>query len=44
MNGDKSPAFYYAKKGYDVWLGNHRGTKYARNHKDLDPNKDRDFW
>jgi lysosomal acid lipase/cholesteryl ester hydrolase len=30
--------------GYDVWLGNHRGTKFGRNHKTLDPNKDSIYW
>lgn len=44
MNGKNSPAFYFANKGYDVWLGNHRGTKYARNHETLDPNKDAEYW
>ena len=44
MNGPKSPAFYFAKLGYDVWLGNHRGTKYARKHETLNPNSDREYW
>jgi lysosomal acid lipase/cholesteryl ester hydrolase len=24
MDGDDSTAFYYARLGYDVWLGNNR--------------------
>lgn len=44
MNGENSVAFMLAKRGYDVWLGNHRGTKYSRNHVTLDPNKDEQFW
>lgn len=44
VNGEDSAAFYFAKRGYDVWLGNHRGTKYSRDHETLDPNKDGDFW
>ena len=44
VNGEQSPAFILAKRGYDVWLGNHRGTKYARDHERLDPDKDEEFW
>ena len=29
---DKSPAFRAAKAGYDVWLGNNRGTEHSRKH------------
>lgn len=44
MNDKKSIAFILASKGYDVWLGNHRGTKYARNHVKLDPDTDQEYW
>ena len=37
-------AFILANLGYDVWLGNNRGNKHSRNHKTLDPNKDKTFW
>ena len=44
VNGEASPAFILARAGYDVWLGNSRGSKYARQHKTLDPNKDHKYW
>ena len=34
----------YAKNGYDVWLGNNRGTTHSRAHVRLDPDKDQDYW
>jgi len=32
--------------GYDVWLGNQRGTKHSLvpGHESLDPHKDGDYW
>ena len=37
---DKSMTFELAKHGYDVWLGNTRGSIFSRKHKNLDPYKD----
>ena len=40
-----SPAFQLARSGYDVWIGNQRGSKYSRSHKTLDPDsKSGEFW
>jgi lysosomal acid lipase/cholesteryl ester hydrolase len=44
MNKEKSPAFSLASAGYDVWLGNNRGTKYSMGHYWLDPKKDKEYW
>lgn len=39
------PAYELAEEGYDVWLGNARGTFYSRNHVRLNPDSNRDnFW
>jgi predicted alpha/beta hydrolase len=34
----------YALEGYDVWLGNNRGTTHSRRHKRLDPDYDQQYW
>jgi len=36
----KSPAIKSAKAGYDVWLGNNRGTFHSREHKSLSATRD----
>jgi pimeloyl-ACP methyl ester carboxylesterase len=41
---DRAPAFIVAKAGYDVWLGNSRGTYYSRQHTILDPDRDVSYW
>ena len=41
---DKAPAFRLAEAGYDVWLGNNRGTTFSRKHEAFDAKKDRNFW
>lgn len=38
-----SPAFVFADAGFDVWLGNNRGTKFGQNHTTLDPSQ-KEFW
>jgi pimeloyl-ACP methyl ester carboxylesterase len=40
---ERAPAFILAREGYDVWLGNNRGTKYGLQHVSLDP-KSAAFW
>ena len=42
-DGDLAPPFILASQGYDVWLGNNRGTRYAQYHTTLDP-KEAEFW
>ncbi|XP_028032409.1 lipase 3-like [Bombyx mandarina] len=37
-------AYVLAEAGYDVWLGNARGTYYSRAHIKLDPDNDSEFW
>ena len=39
LNGDESAAFLFADEGYDVWLGNNRGTLYGRKHEKLNPER-----
>lgn len=42
---EKSLAYKLADLGYDVWMGNARGSAESRKHKTLDPDHDRKaFW
>ena len=40
----KTPAFLLAEQGYDVWLGNNRGSRYGKGHLTLDYKTDADYW
>ena len=42
-NPDVAPAFQLVNAGYDVWLGNQRGTKHSPGHKTL-TQKDKEYW
>ncbi|TMW47663.1 hypothetical protein DOY81_007253 [Sarcophaga bullata] len=44
MGPDKSLGYYLHDNGYDVWLGNVRGSRYSRNHTTLKPDSDMEFW
>jgi lysosomal acid lipase/cholesteryl ester hydrolase len=37
-------AFTLADNGYDVWLGNNRGTIFGREHIKYNPDEDSEFW
>ena len=41
---DVAPAFQLLKEGYDVWLGNQRGTKYSMGHTHLNPKTSKAYW
>jgi pimeloyl-ACP methyl ester carboxylesterase len=42
-SADRSPAFDTVNAGYDVWLGNNRGSRYSTMHMTLDP-ANKEFW
>lgn len=40
-----APAFHLARQGYDVWLGNNRGTPYGMEHETMkNAKKNGNFW
>ena len=43
---EKAPAFVLAREGYDVWLGNNRGSEPSQGHKTLTVSKKAywDYW
>jgi lysosomal acid lipase/cholesteryl ester hydrolase len=41
---DVAPAFQLVRAGYDVWLGNQRGTKYSLGHTSLNEKRDKAYW
>ena len=40
---EKTPAFILVEQGYDVWLGNNRGNRFARGHTSFDTSEQA-FW
>lgn len=44
IRGAGSLAAALATAGYDVWIGNYRGTTYSRRHERLNPNTNDSFW
>ena len=42
-DADKANAFILSRAGYDVWMGNNRGSRYSMGHLTLTP-KDYDYW
>lgn len=41
---EKALAYILADSGYDVWLGNARGTSHSRKHVTLNPDTDSNYW
>ncbi|CAH2255144.1 lipase 1-like [Pararge aegeria] len=44
LRGNTSLAVTLSRAGYDVWIGNTRGNRYARRHIYLHPENDVEFW
>ncbi|XP_044254320.1 lipase 3-like [Tribolium madens] len=40
----KALSLLLSDRGYDIWLGNTRGTTWSRKHKVFNPDKDGEFW
>lgn len=40
VNGKQSLVFRLIEKGFDVWVNNSRGTKYSKEHKIFDVDKE----
>ena len=40
---ENAPPFILAEQGYDVWLGNNRGSRYAQYHTSLSP-EEQEYW
>lgn len=40
MNAENAVAFTLARAGFDVWLGNNRGSRYSRKNNHIDPDRD----
>lgn len=44
LRGNTSLAVTLYREGYDVWIGNLRGSRYARRHVQLSPDFDKEYW
>ena len=42
-DAELAPAFNLVRAGYDVWLGNNRGTRWSEKHSSLDP-QFKEYW
>ena len=42
-DADKANAFILSRAGYDVWMGNNRGSRYSMGHLSLTP-ADEKYW
>ncbi len=40
---EKAPAFTLVREGYDVWLGNNRGSRFAKGHTHLSLSE-QEYW
>lgn len=40
---DVAPALVLARAGWDVWLGNNRGTRFSQKHVSMNP-KSKEYW